>query len=201
LGISAVENLFDMASQNWIYDPPPPPPKLAKQSSQVYASQRGGNGRDGSRGGSRGSGGQSGTGHYSRQYNIRPTSNQQTEPSRQIFPQQMNYYPPGGFPQRSVYPQQQWAPVYPQYPVQQNMYMYPQQPMTYPQQNIHGYTMSSTSYSLPAHHSKPVASERPDLSEEELRSALEQASEKLKPVYIPDSFVDIVFRLKGRIFN
>jgi hypothetical protein len=118
----------------------------------------------------------------------------------------MNYYPPGGFLQRPVYPQQQWPQVYPSYPVQQNMYMYPQQyvqqqPMVHPQQNIHGYTMSSTAYSLPAHHSKPIPSERPDLSEEELRSALEQASENLKPAYITVSFVDIVFRLKGRIFN
>ena len=64
----------------------------------------------------------------------------------------------------------------------------PQPPQSNPQQNTYGYTLSSTAYSLPSHHSKPVPSDRPDLSEEELRYALEQQLQKKNTTYLSPFF-------------
>src|SRR5579859_8063045 len=88
-------------------------------------------------------------------------------------------YPTQQYPYPSPYQQPQYAQHPPRYSTPR------QQPAAPPPQNAYGYTMSSTAYSLPAHHYRPIpAAERPDLSEEELRFKLEQEAGKLKPGYV-----------------
>lgn len=70
--------------------------------------------------------------------------------------------------------------------------MYEAQP---PKQNAYGYTFSSTAQSLPAHHYKPHPSERPDLSEEELRHTLEEQIKTMKPRYLASHSVYLCLSL------
>jgi hypothetical protein len=98
--------------------------------------------------------------------------------------------------QYSVYPQMQYGQQHPQssqpfpQPPKHNNLMYHQSQsqshlsFPQPQQNAQGYTLSSTAYSLPERHFKPVAPERPDLSEDELRFILETQMKGLKQAYI-----------------
>jgi len=192
-----------MTSQNWIYDPPPPPPKKAvAENTRTYSSQRPMNRRDKFRGNARqqtpthGNGGS----NYNRQTNGQQGNRPRFMQPPSVYPQteyQQTVQVPTFQPQLAGYPPQ-FPLAYPVphgYPVEQQYYpylpqQYPQQfispvpPLQYrplpvhQSQNTHGYTLSSTAFSLPEHHYQPQRSERPDLSEEELRCALEQQAGK-----------------------
>jgi hypothetical protein len=90
------------------------------------------------------------------------------------YPVQQQYYPyaPQPYPQSQPIPPDQ---------VESQPHLSRPLPVYQTQQNVFGYTMSSTAYSLPEHHYKPHPSERPDISEEELRFQLEQQMKKIKP--------------------
>ena len=211
-----------MTSQNWIYDPPPPPPKkAAPENTKTYNSQRPVNGRDRFRGNPRQ---QQYSGNGRSNYN-RQTNGQQGNRPRFMQPSpvspQTGYQQPGQVP--TFQPQLfGYAPQFPHpYPLQQHAFPIQQQyypPQQYPQQfvppgpllqsrplpvyqnqNNYGYTLSSTAFSLPDHHSQPQPSERPDLSEEELRYALEQQASKPRYSLIRCTMTYVVFRLRGRI--
>ena len=88
-------------------------------------------------------------------------------------------------PQYHSIPQQQLFP----FPAPRPLPIYQSQPpKPNPQQNAYGYTLSSTAYSLPSHHSKPVPTNNPELSEEELRYALEQQLKKKTGPYLASFF-------------
>jgi hypothetical protein len=108
--------------------------------------------------------------------------NQQT-PQIQVplIPSQPQFLPP----QYQFHPQQQLFPI----PRPRPLPVYRSQPpQPNPQQNAHGYTLSSTAYSLPSHHSKPVPTNNPELSEEELRHALEEQLKQKTGTYITSLF-------------
>ena len=138
----------------------------------------------------------------------RTISWQKNQPNHAAFPQRINWpspihpehlaqqqyhtYPQNTYPQPlpahlravplSVQSNPPLLPIYPPGPpVPVYLQSQPKQPQT--QQNSYGYTLSSTAYSLPSHHFQPHVSEQPDLSEEELRFALEQQIKKKAPVY------------------
>ena len=110
------------------------------------------------------------------------------QPSAIGFPpnQFPRMYPQYGSPAQYQYPQQQ-CPI--TQPTPQKLTMpqsrpgqpsrklpvYPPQP---PLQNYYGYSMSSTAFSLPSHHFEPQPEMAPELSEEEIRFALEKAKAK-----------------------
>ena len=192
-----------MSLQNWIYDPPPPAPKKAVSGNvKAYNSQVPLNARGTFRKNNRENG--------QRQNFGRGRTNNWQQPNRQngipispyhpVYPrnhQQLNQaYPTPTFePPMSGSPanihhhssQQQYHPYPPpQYP-QQPLPLSPSQLAVYqtpPQTNIYGYTFSSTAFSLQASQDTPHPSERPDLSEEELRYKLEQQMKKVKPRYL-----------------
>ena len=69
-----------------------------------------------------------------------------------------------------------------------------------PKRNELGYSMSSTAYSLPEHHSIPVPSGSSEMSEEELRFALEmQMKEKISAYIDRRHTADVVHLSRGRI--
>jgi len=90
---------------------------------------------------------------------------------QQFLPPQYQFLP--SHQQLFPIPQPRSLPIYHSQPPQPN-----------PQQNAYGYTISSTAYSLPSHHSRPVPSNNPELSEEELRYALEQQLEQKNGTYL-----------------
>jgi len=98
-----------------------------------------------------------------------------------LVPSQPQFVPP----QYHSIPQQQLFPIPPPRPLP--IYQ-SQPPQPNPQQNAHGYTLSSTAYSLPSHHSKPVPANNPELSEEELRYALEQQLKQKTGAYLASFF-------------
>ena len=205
-----------MTSQNWIYDPPPPPPKKAvPENTKTYNSQRLVNGRDHSRGNAR----QQGNGRSNRQTNGQRGNRPRFMQPSPVYPQ-TGYQPaqvPAFQPQLVGYTPQfpHPYPLQHPYPVQQQYYPYP--PQQYPQQfppgaplqspplpvyqsqNTYGYTLSSTAFSLPEHHFQPQPSEQPNLSEEELRYALEQQAGKPRYSLIICMISYVVFQLRGRI--
>ena len=215
-----------MTSRNWIYDPPPPPPKKAvAENTKTYNSQRPGDGRDKFRGNARQ---QQYSGNGRSNYN-RPTNGQQG--NRPRFMQPSPVYPQTGYQQPTQVPTFQpqlvgYPPQFPHphplqqhsFPIQQQYYPYP--PQQYPQQfippgsslqsrplpvyqsqNTYGYTLSSTAFSLPEHHYEAQPSEQPDLSEEELRYALEQQAGKPRYSLIICVVSYVAFRLRGRILG
>jgi len=102
-------------------------------------------------------------------------------------------YPQYGSPEQYQDPRQQY-PVAQLIPQKRNMPqnrpeqpsrklpVYPQQP---PLQNSYGYSMSSTAFSLASHHFEPQPEKAPELSEDEIRFALENAKAKNRLRFFP----------------
>lgn len=191
--------------------PPPPPKKTVSENMKMHNSQRPMNARGSFQGNTRGNTNQrphlgngrtnnrpqqrgqnstmASTFGYQQPHTANPSAGYQPTqvPPMPIFQPPLGYAPEN-FPYQ--YPIQQQYHPYPPQPLPQSQQSIPFQSHTYPprplpvyqtSQNVYGYTLSSTAYSLPSHHYKPQASERPDLSEEELRYALEQQMKIIKP--------------------
>jgi hypothetical protein len=201
-----------MASQKWIFDPPPPPPPRTSAGDGVRennSGQRGGaqgRGRSGwkKRGQDRHQGPRA-----------KPNHQQQWQPQHlnanmaaPFIPVQTGLFPSYpvlqtptmGFPTTPfphMYPSYQ-TPYQYQYPVSQPHPLHPiaQEPLhdsrklpVYqsqpPQLNSHGYSLSSTAFSLPSHHFAAQPETPIELSEEEIRAALEKSRAQNKLRYFP----------------
>ena len=203
-----------MASQKWIFDPPPPPPpkKTAGDGVRENNGQRergGAHARGHSGWKKRGHGRQQGHGRQRDHRQQWQAGHVNTTVAGSFMPLQTGHFPalqPAtmGFPTApfplmyppystpyQYYPQQQYPIAQP--PPQQDtsqetrpdtrkLLVYQSQP---PQQNSYGYSMSSTAYSLPSHHFAPQPDVHVELSEEEIRAALERSKAKNKLRYVP----------------
>jgi len=170
------------SKQRWIYDPPPPPPKKPPdevEQTQGTQQSRQGRGRPyHAQNASRSRGRHLSHPYGNRTQNTRPPY----IPSREPYPpNNQHHLQPSpkvyGNPSSQLSGNPQRFNVYPYQPFQA-AYMVPQGVPTMtqgnPLTNAYGYTLSSTIYSLPEHHYRPFPpEERPELSEEELRHALE----------------------------
>jgi hypothetical protein len=102
-----------------------------------------------------------------------------------LVPQMYAQYPTSG---QYPYPPQQYPVTQsasPQPTVPQKMQELPSRKLPVyqsqpPVQNKYGYSMSSTAFSLPSHHLEPQDQKAPELSEEEIRLALEREKAKNK---------------------
>jgi len=153
--------------------------------------------RQGSQGPQRGGGHSSAPSHFTPVYQQQPqmvrTQNYSQQPNWSVpayqqHPSQQQYYshPPSQYrpissisvpyiPESSISASQvRQRPVYPTPSRPLPGFSQSEVDQSHHPKNAYGYTLSETAYSLPAHHYKPHRTERPDLSEEELRHTLEQ---------------------------
>jgi hypothetical protein len=187
-------------SSSWIFDPPPPAsatrPVEKQRTEDMVRGETDWRARGGHRGRGRGRGEQ-------RPGRVGGQGQPARTQSQGNYGQRMTPY--GTYTgvdstPVSLYPRQH----FPQYPLPNNTnHLDSRRPVTYPSSstspshNSLGYTLSSTAYSLPQHHSRPTPT-TPSLSEKELRYMLEQQI-KAKEVYVLCwTWVDIVCLFRGR---
>jgi Nuclear fragile X mental retardation-interacting protein 1 (NUFIP1) len=206
-----------MASQKWIYDPPPPPPpkKTGEDGVRQNDGQGRGHGRGRSGWNKRGQARHQSQRKSNHGQGRQQQWHQQQLNANMAFPfmpvqtgffssypvfqpptmgfatiQSPPVHPP--YPTPHQYPQQhsvaqpppQQHTVQKTLPDTRKLLVYQAQP---PLQNGYGYSMSSTAYSLPSHHFEPQPEIPVELSEEEIRVALEKSRAKNMSRYLEHS--------------